>query len=122
MRALAEMSVLSPLRICGLTKAQIRALSKEAGLFTWDKPAYACLATRIPAGERITQEKLTATEEAESFLFGLGFTDFRVRRRGDAALLQVKADQMEKVLEHREEIREQLKRYYSFVALDLKTR
>lgn len=122
MRALAEMSVLSPLRICGFTKAQIRALSKEAGLFTWDKPAYACLATRIPAGERITQEKLTATEEAEGFLFGLGFTDFRVRRRGDGALLQMKADQMEKALEHREEIREHLKQYYSYVALDLEAR
>lgn len=122
MRALTEMSVLSPLRICGLTKAQIRALSKEAGLFTWDKPAYACLATRIPAGERITQEKLTATEEAEGFLFGLGFTDFRVRRRGDGALLQMKDDQTEKVLEHREEILGQLKQYYSYVALDLEAR
>lgn len=122
MRALTEMSVLSPLRICGLTKAQIRALSKEAGLFTWDKPAYACLATRIPAGERITQEKLTATEEAEGFLFGLGFTDFRVRRRGDGALLQMKAGQMEKVLEHREEILGQLKQNYSYVALDLEAR
>lgn len=122
MRALTEMSVLSPLRICGLTKAQIRALSKEAGLFTWDKPAYACLATRIPAGERITQEKLTATEEAEGFLSGLGFTDFRVRRRGDGALLQMKDDQTEKVLEHREEILGQLKQYYSYVALDLEAR
>ena len=122
MRALTEMSVLSPLRICGLTKAQIRALSKEAGLFTWDKPAYACLATRIPAGERITQEKLTATEEAEGFLFGLGFTDFRVRRRGDGALLQMKDDQTEKVLEHREEILGQLKQYYSYAALDLEAR
>ena len=56
MRVLQEMSVRSPLRECGLTKAQIRELSKEAGLFTWDKPAYACLATRIPTGEEITIE------------------------------------------------------------------
>ena len=122
MRALRELSVLSPLRICGLTKAKIRELSKEAGLPTWDKPAYACLATRIPAGEKITQEKLTATEEAESFLLGLGFTDFRVRRRKDMALLQVNREQMGKVLEHREEILERLKKYYSGVALDLTER
>lgn len=122
MRALRELSVYSPLRICGLTKAQIRELSREAGLFTWDKPAYACLATRIPAGEKITQEKLTATEEAESFLFGLGFTDFRVRRRGDGALLQVSREQMDKVLAHREEILEHLKKYYSYIALDLRER
>ena len=58
MRALAELSVRSPLRECGLTKAEIRARSREAGLFTWDKPAYACLATRVPAGEAITAETL----------------------------------------------------------------
>ena len=58
MRALRELSVRSPLRECGLEKAEIRRLSREAGLFTWDKPAYACLATRIPAGEVITAEKL----------------------------------------------------------------
>ena len=56
MKALQELSVLSPLRECGLTKAKIRTLSKEAGLFTWDKPAYACLATRLPTGEGITPE------------------------------------------------------------------
>lgn len=58
MRALRELSVRSPLRECGLTKARIRALSRKAGLFTWDKPAYACLATRVPTGETITAEKL----------------------------------------------------------------
>ena len=58
MRALRELSVRSPLRECGLTKAEIRRLSREAGLFTWDKPAYACLATRIRTGEEITLQKL----------------------------------------------------------------
>lgn len=62
MKALAELSVRSPLRECGLTKDDIRRLSKEAGLFTWDKPAYACLATRITSGELITREKLRRTE------------------------------------------------------------
>ena len=122
MRALSEMKVLSPLRLCGLTKQEIRELSKEAGLFTWDKPAYACLATRIPSGEAITQEKLTATEEAEGFLFRLGFTDFRVRLRGETALIQVPAGQMEMVLAHREEIRAELGKYYRGVTLDLTPR
>ena len=73
MRALKELSVLSPLRECGLTKEEIRRRSKEAGLFTWDKPAYACLSTRIQTGEPITKEKLEYTEHAENFLFSLGF-------------------------------------------------
>ena len=64
MRALAELSVRSPLRECGLTKDEIRARSKAAGLFTWDKPAYACLATRVPAGEAITADLLARVEGA----------------------------------------------------------
>ena len=64
MKALTEMSVLSPLRLCGLTKAQIREFSREAGLFTWDKPAYACLATRVPTGEAITEALLARVEGA----------------------------------------------------------
>ena len=122
MRALRELHVHSPLRQCGLTKAEIRRLSKEAGLFTWDKPAYACLATRIPAGEEITEEKLAATEAAENFLFSLGFTDFRVRRFSGAARIQIPADQTEKLLSHRAEILEELKKYYPAVLLDLNPR
>ncbi|MFR7999821.1 MAG: TIGR00268 family protein [Flavonifractor plautii] len=72
MRALRELEVRSPLRECGLTKADIRRLSREAGLFTWDKPAYACLATRIPTGEAITGEILARVEGAEDALFRLG--------------------------------------------------
>ena len=79
MRALRELEVRSPLRECGLTKAEIRRLSKEAGLFTWDKPAYACLATRIPTGAEITEERLCRTERAESYLASVGLRDFRVR-------------------------------------------
>lgn len=122
MRALRELSVRSPLRECGLTKDEIRMLSKEAGLFTWNKPAYACLATRIPSGERITSEKLTATEESEKYLFSLGFIDFRVRRMGDAARLQFPETQMEEVLARRSEIITELKKYYSAVLLDLESR
>ena len=122
MKALEELSVLSPLRLCGLTKAQIRALSKEAGLFTWDKPAYACLATRIPAGERITPEKLAATERAEDYLFSLGFTDFRVRYAAGAAKIQLPAAQWAKLTEHRAEILNYLRQDYTAVTLDLEVR
>ena len=122
MKALRELQVLSPLRECGLTKDEIRTLSKEAGLFTWNKPAYACLATRIPTGEEITQEKLQATEAAESYLFSLGFTDFRVRSSQGNARLQLREDQWELLIKHRREILAELSRYYKTVALDLVTR
>lgn len=85
MKALKELCVKSPLQECGLTKDEIRKQSRNAGLFTWDKPAYACLATRIKTGEVITAEKLDATEKSEEYLFSLGFRDFRVRRVGNTA-------------------------------------
>lgn len=122
MRVLKEMSVRSPLCECGLTKAQIRELSKEAGLFTWDKPAYACLATRIPTGEEITEEKLQVTEIAEDYLFSLGLTDFRVRSQNSHARLQVPEEQIQTVLTHRTDILDKLKPYYKSVSLDLEVR
>lgn len=122
MRALKELHVCSPLRECGLTKAEIRRLSREAGLFTWDKPAYACLATRIPSGDAITAEKLLATERAETFLFSLGLTDFRVRNYRGAARLQFPEAQLNAVLAHRAEILQELKKDYPAVLLDLEVR
>jgi len=122
MRALKKLSVLSPLRECGLTKEEIRQRSKDVGLFTWNKPAYACLATRIPTREPITKEKLECTECAENFLFSLGFTDFRVRMYGTAAKLQIPASQIEKLIENRTAILRELKQYYSAVTLDLEAR
>lgn len=122
MRALKELHVCSPLRECGLTKAEIRRLSREAGLFTWDKPAYACLATRIPSGDAITAEKLLATERAEAFLFSLGLTDFRVRDYRGAARLQFPEAQLNAVLAHRAEILQELKKDYPAVLLDLEVR
>lgn len=122
MRAISEFSVLSPLRECGLTKADIRRLSKEAGLFTWDKPAYACLATRVPFGEKITEEKLKITEAAEDFLFSLGLKNFRVRMFGGAAKIQVTYAQLENIIENREIILAELGKYYTDVTLDLKVR
>ncbi len=92
-RALRELEVRSPLRECGLTKAEIRRRSKEAGLFTHDKAAYACLATRIPTGEALTEEKLRVTEQAEGLLYDMGFRDFRIRCRDGSAQLQIRKDQ-----------------------------
>ena len=122
MRALAELAVRSPLRECGLTKAEIRELSREAGLFTHDKPAYACLATRIPTGEAITADKLRRTERCEAYLTQLGFRDFRVRSEKDIAKLQVTEKDLPDVLEHREEIINELKQHYKAVLLDLEVR
>lgn len=122
MRALRELGVRSPLRECGLTKPEVRRLSREAGLFTWDKPAYACLATRIPTGTAITRADLARTERAERFLAGLGFTDFRVRMLGDAAKLQLPASQLSALLAQRETILRELKKDYSDVLLDLEVR
>ena len=122
MRALQELSVRSPLRECGLTKDEIRRLSHEAGLFTWDKPAYACLATRIPAGTAITPVALEATEKAETYLTSLGLQDLRVRMMGTTAKIQVPAGQMDRVLRHRAMIVQTLKQWYTSVLLDLEGR
>jgi uncharacterized protein len=122
MRALGELGVLSPLRLCGLTKPEIRRLSKEAGLFTWSKPAYACLATRIRTGEPITEEKLRAVEEGEEVLFSLGFTDFRVRSAGGAALLQFPAEQLPAALAREEELRKRLAPLFREIRIDPKGR
>lgn len=122
MQALQELQVRSPLRECGLTKAEIRRLSKEAGLFTHDKPAYACLATRIPTGTTITEEWLAKTERSEEFLKTLGFTDFRIRLAGDAAKIQLPESQLPLLLQHRKTLVETLKKDYNGVLLDLEVR
>lgn len=122
MQALSELRVRSPLRECGLTKAMIRALSKEAGLFTHDKPAYACLATRIPTGTPITRQLLSKTERSEELLKSLGFSDFRIRLFGDAAQIQLPEAQLPLLLRHRETILKELRKDYSAVLLDLEVR
>ena len=122
MRALGELCVRSPLRECGLTKAEIRARSKEAGLFTWHKPASACLASRVPTGRPIERELLQRVEGAESELFALGFTDFRVRLFHEAARIQLPAAQMAAALERRGDILARLKKYFDTILLDMETR
>lgn len=122
MKALQELGVRSPLRECGLDKAQIRSLSEKAGLFTWKKPAYACLATRIPTGQEITEQMLEITERAEAFLFDLGLENFRVRMMDDCARIQLPESQLIAFMEHRETIHRELGQYYRAVLLDLEVR
>lgn len=122
MQALRELEVLSPLRLCGLTKAEIRRRSREAGLFTWDKPAYACLATRIPTGTAITLEDLQRTERCEAFLMELGFSGFRIRLMDGCARLEMPEAQFPMLLAHREAVLERLKKDYTRVLLDLEAR
>ena len=124
MRAARELSVRSPLRECGITKAELRRLSREAGLFTWDKPAYACLATRVPTGTPLTRAALETTENAENALRALGLRDFRVRWRegGKTALLQLSEADLALYLAEREAIDECLKEYYVNIILDKELR
>ncbi|MCP4138614.1 MAG: ATP-dependent sacrificial sulfur transferase LarE [bacterium] len=93
-KALEELGIRSPLDEAQLTKDEIRVLSKDMGLDTWDKPAIPCLATRIPYGTRITEEKLTRIETAEKYIHTLGIKNVRVRDHGDIARIEVPANQM----------------------------
>ncbi len=121
-RALRELEVRSPLRECGLTKEMIRARSKQAGLFTWDKPSYACLATRAPTGQTITREALEKVERGEALLSGLGFRDFRLRLTAGGCRLQVTEEQFSLVQRYREDILTGLAPLFSEIVLDLKPR
>jgi uncharacterized protein len=111
-RALQELGLRSPLRECGLGKNEIRRRSKEAGLFTHDKAAYACLATRIPTGEILTEEKLQVTELAEGLLYNMGFRDFRIRCRQGVPQLQIPQEQFPLYEEKKDQIHAQLMPLY----------
>ncbi|MDR1565759.1 MAG: ATP-dependent sacrificial sulfur transferase LarE [Treponema sp.] len=96
LQALKELGVLSPFREAGLAKNDIRELSRRFDLPTWDKPAFACLASRIPYGERIDREKLSRVEKAEDFLRAKGFRQFRVRSHENLARIEVARDERRK--------------------------
>ena len=122
MRALAELGVVSPLLAAGIGKADIRALSRQAGLPTWNKPSGACLLTRLPHGARVMAEELTRIDAAETWLRGLGFPAVRLRSHGDLARLEVPRDQAPAVLEAdaKHGIDAKLKALgYRYVTLDL---
>lgn len=97
MRAACELNVRSPLKEAGLTKADIRELSKAMDLPTWNKPAFACLSSRFPYGEKITDAKLRMVAAAEEYLFGLGFRQVRVRHHGDTARIEVPAEDIPRI-------------------------
>ncbi|RMG60730.1 MAG: ATP-dependent sacrificial sulfur transferase LarE [Deltaproteobacteria bacterium] len=121
-RAARELGVRSPLLEAGLTKEDIRRLSRELGLPTWNKGAYACLSSRFPYGEEITREKLARLERCESFLRERGFRQFRVRCHGDLARVEVGQDEMEKFFDpaFREEVVRVFREAgFHFVSLDL---
>lgn len=122
MKVLEEMKVLSPLREVGLTKDRIRELSKKAKLFTWDKAAYACLATRIPTGTKIEAEVLKKIEKAEDDLTKMGFTDFRARVVDQGVKLQFPEEQILKAVQLREEILQRFTPLFDNILLDLKPR
>ena len=122
MRAIAELEIRSPLRQVGLWKKEIRALSKDLNLKTWDKPSYACLASRFVYGESITPEKLTMIDKAEEFLIDAGFKQVRVRLHGNIARIEILPSDFDKFMEKnfREAVDAQFKNYgFDFVTLDL---
>lgn len=121
-KALKELGILSPLRICEMTKSDIRETARKMDLSVSQKPSYACLATRVPTGERITAEILTKTEKAEDILLNKGFSDFRIRYRSGAALIQINDKDYQKLILNRKEILSKLSDYYSDIMLDLKGR
>ncbi len=98
-QAAKRMGARGPLQEAGLTKNEIRLLSRELGLRTWDKPAYACLSSRIPYGQRITAEALRQVDEAEDFLHDLGYRQVRVRHHDKVARIELPRDQMARLLE-----------------------
>jgi uncharacterized protein len=122
MRAIREMSIRSPLREAGLKKAEIRAISQELGLTTWNKPSLACLASRFPYGDRITPAGLRQIERAEYFLMGLGFTQVRVRNHGNTARIEIPPEEIQSLLDPRMRIRvlRRLKQIgFTYVTVDL---
>lgn len=119
-RAVRELGVESPLLQAGLSKQDIRDLSHWMGLPTWDKPSFACLASRFPYGDPITEEKLARVGEAEQFLLDSGVSNVRVRVHGDVARIEVLPQDMETVLANRDAVVGRFRALgYSFVALDL---
>ena len=121
LRAIRELGVKSPLRTAGLTKQEIRNLSKEMNLPTWDKPSFACLASRFVYGETITKEKLVMVGTAEEVLRSIGIKQFRVRMHGKTvARIEVLPEDFAVVLEHRSEILGKYRELgFTYVAMDL---
>lgn len=120
LRAVAELGIKSPLRDCGLSKSEIRELSKELGLPTWQKQSFACLASRFPYGETITAEKLGMVDKAEQLLLDNGFSQVRVRIHGDMARIEILPDEFPKLLGIRGMIAERFREFgFTYISLDI---
>jgi uncharacterized protein len=118
--ALKELGILSPLLEVGLTKAEIRLLSKRRHLPTWNKPSMACLASRVPFGDTITAELLQRVADAEAILHHLGYLESRVRVHKDIARIEIPVESFSTFLQHRTEVTVlMLKLGFTFVTLDL---
>jgi len=121
-QAVKELGIRSPLKEVGFTKSEVRELSKALGLPTWDKPSFACLASRFPYGEEITAKALEMVAEAEDYLFGLGFKQVRVRHYGSLARIEILKEEMTRFIKGslREEVVSHLRDVgYKYVTLDL---
>ena len=120
LQAVAELGVKSPLRFADMTKSDIRRLSKQLGLPTWNKQSFACLSSRFVYGEKISREKLSMVDKAEQLLLDLGFHQVRVRIHGNIARIEVEPEEFEKVLQNRTEIAKKFRQYgFQYVSLDL---
>ena len=119
-RAALELGVRSPLLEAGLNKEDIRQLSRGLGLPTWDKPAFACLASRLPYGTPITPQAVARIDRAEAYIRSLGLAQVRVRCHGEVARIEVEAKDMAILFEKRQEVAESLRSLgFTYVALDL---
>lgn len=122
LKAISELNIISPLRECNLTKADIRALSKHLGLSTWEKPSYACLSSRFVYGETITAEKLAMVEKAEQLLMDMNFHQIRVRMHGMAARIEIDSSEFSRIVDDkiRTKIYKEFKNIgFTYVSLDL---
>lgn len=118
--AVRELGIKSPLQEAGFTKQEIRALSKRLGLATWNKPSFACLASRFAYGEGLTPERLKRLERSEQVLAEVGFSQFRVRVHGDLARIEVLPEAFEQLLAYSAQVSRELKALgFSYVAMDL---
>ena len=118
--AVAELGIKSPLREVGLTKAEIRELSKDMELPTWNKQSFACLASRFVYGETITEEKLSMVDRAEQRLLDMGFTQVRVRIHGDIARIELRPTEFSKLLDSAGEIDKYFRELgFTYVTMDL---
>jgi uncharacterized protein len=121
-KAIQELGIRSPLKEAMFTKEEVRKLSNALGLTTWNKPSFACLASRFPYGEEITIEELKKVDEAEGFLLELGFRQVRVRHHGNLARIEIYPEEIDRFMDKslREKVVNHLKKIgYHYITVDL---